>query len=180
MDWQISCEPVRNCSDQDVDHGAQIKPFLHKDLENRSQARHCPQKNLPEKWVQDKGRFYVFSTEVKDWNSSRQRCQDLGGDLVIINSIEEQKFLAQKIQDIGPNTLYWIGLTDSHTEGVWLWVDDTKNHLNLWAMPPDDHKSADNLLGEDCVVLNGRMLDANWGDVFCLRKERCICEIPCS
>ncbi len=25
-----------------------------------------------------------------DWNSSRQRCQDLGGDLVILNSQEEQ------------------------------------------------------------------------------------------
>uniref|UniRef100_A0A8C1XEA5 Si:ch211-232p21.6 n=1 Tax=Cyprinus carpio TaxID=7962 RepID=A0A8C1XEA5_CYPCA len=129
IDWLVSCEPVRSCSDQDVDHNAQIKQFLHKDMENRSQAHHCPQKNFPEKWVQDKGRFYVFSIDVKDWNSSRQRCQDLGGDLVIINSNEEQKFLAKQIHAIGTQTLYWIGLTDSHTEGVWLWVDDTKNHL---------------------------------------------------
>ncbi|XP_016324089.1 hepatic lectin-like [Sinocyclocheilus anshuiensis] len=179
LDWLISCEPVKSCSDQDVDHNAQIEPFLHKDMENRSQAHHCPQKNFPEKWVQDKGRFYVFSTDVMNWNSGRQRCQDLGGDLVIINSSEEQKFLANLIHAIGAQTLYWIGLTDRHTEGVWLWVDDTKNHLNFWALPPDDHKSADNPLGEDCVVLNGRMFEAKWGDVFCLREERSICEIPC-
>uniref|UniRef100_A0A8C2KYX6 Si:ch211-232p21.6 n=1 Tax=Cyprinus carpio TaxID=7962 RepID=A0A8C2KYX6_CYPCA len=160
----IGCEPLKNNSNLEVN-----KPSLP-----------CSYKGLPEKWVQDKGRFYVFSSDTKDWNSSRQRCQDLGGDLVIINSSEEQKFLAKQIHAIGTQTLYWIGLTDSHTEGVWLWVDDTKNHLNFWAMPPDDHKSADNPLGEDCVVLNGRMFEALWGDVFCLRTERSICEIPCS
>ncbi|XP_077069322.1 uncharacterized protein LOC143722069 [Siphateles boraxobius] len=41
-------------------------------------------------------------------------------------------------------------------------------------MPPDDHKSADNPLGEDCVVLNGRTTESKWGDVLCLRKERSI------
>ncbi|XP_058625138.1 C-type lectin domain family 17, member A-like isoform X2 [Onychostoma macrolepis] len=182
LDWIINCEVVRNCSDQEkhVGHNARIEQFLHKDMENRSQAHHCPQKNFPEKWVQKNGTFYVFSSDKKDWNSSRQRCQDLGGDLVVINSREEQNHLAEQIHAIGVGTLYWIGLTDSHTEGVWLWVDDTKDHLNFWARPPDDHKSADNPLGEDCVVLNGRMFEAKWGDVFCLRKERSICEILCS
>ncbi|XP_043090609.1 C-type lectin domain family 4 member C, partial [Puntigrus tetrazona] len=133
-----------------------------------------------EKWVQDRDRFYVFSSDKKDWNSSRRRCQDLGGDLVIINNKEEQNYLAKKIHAIGRDALYWIGLTDSRTEGVWLWVDNTKDHLEFWALPPDDHKSADNPLGEDCVVLNGRTFEAKWGDVFCLRQERSICEIPCS
>ncbi|KAK9977884.1 hypothetical protein ABG768_019668 [Culter alburnus] len=156
--------------------------------------------DFPEKWVQNKGRFYVFSTDTMDWNSSRERCQVLGGDLVIINSMEEQKLLANQIRSIGAETLYWIGLTDSRTEGVWLWVDETKNHLrqydtflciftvylfiylfvSFWALPPDDYKSADNPLGEDCVILNGRMSEPKWGDVFCSRKERSICEIPCS
>ncbi|KAL1278404.1 hypothetical protein QQF64_025077 [Cirrhinus molitorella] len=180
LDGLISCEPVRNCSDRDVGNDAHIEQFLHKVMENRSQAHHCPKKNFSEKWVQNNGRFYAFSTDTKDWNSSRQRCQDLGGDLVIINSSNEQRYLADQIHSIGTQTLYWIGLTDSRTEGVWLWVDDTKNHLSFWARPPDDYKSADNPMGEDCVVLNGRMSEAKWGDVFCLREERSICEIPCS
>ncbi|XP_026069063.1 C-type lectin mannose-binding isoform-like isoform X6 [Carassius auratus] len=86
---------------------------------------------LPEKWVQDKGRFYVFSNDTKEWNSSRQRCQDLGGDLVIINSSEEQEFLAQQIVDFNALVLHWIGLTDHQTEGVWLWVDNSLLNNNI-------------------------------------------------
>ncbi|XP_039542019.1 CD209 antigen-like protein C isoform X1 [Pimephales promelas] len=175
----LSCEPVTPCSYSDVDDNAHIKLIFHKDMENSSKIQHCPKKDFPAKWVQDKGRFYVFSNDTMDWNSSRERCQDLGGDLVIINSSEEQKFLANHIRIIGAQTLYWIGLTDSRKEGVWLWVDDSEVHLSFWAMPPDDHKSADNPLGEDCVVMNGRIAESRWGDVLCLRKERSICEIPC-
>lgn len=47
-------------------------------------------KDFAEVWFKGKGRFYVFSTDAKNWNSSRERCQALGGDLVIINSKEEQ------------------------------------------------------------------------------------------
>ncbi|XP_056117668.1 C-type lectin domain family 4 member E-like [Rhinichthys klamathensis goyatoka] len=125
----LSCEPVTHCSYSDVDDDAQIKQSFHKDMENRSKVQHCPKKDFPAKWVQDKGRFYVFSNDTMDWDSSRERCQDLGGDLVIINSSEEQKRLANQIRIIGAQTLYWIGLTDSRNEGVWLWVDDTEDHL---------------------------------------------------
>ncbi|XP_051572740.1 C-type lectin domain family 4 member E-like [Myxocyprinus asiaticus] len=179
-DWLVGCEPVTNCSDPDVEHNAKIKWILPKDTENRTAAHHCPGKNFPEKWIQHKGRFYVFSSETKNWNSSRERCQALGGDLVIINSREEQEFLARQIPTIGA-TLYWIGLTDSHEEGKWLWVDNTclKDDLKFWTYnSPDDYK-AGNPLGEDCVVLNGRVSAAHWGDISCLRKETSICEILC-
>ncbi|XP_048053182.1 CD209 antigen-like protein E [Megalobrama amblycephala] len=107
-----------------------------------------------------------------DWNSSRERCQDLGGDLVIINSMEEQEFLSERVIDY-----HWIGLTDSQTEGVWLWVDNTPLNNNLlWESPPDDWKVENPLHGEDCVILKGE----KWGDVSCLRKEKRICQIPCS
>ncbi|XP_051988676.1 C-type lectin domain family 4 member E-like [Xyrauchen texanus] len=131
--------------------------------------------DFSEKWIQHKGRFYVFSSEKKNWTNSRERCQDLGGDLVIINSKEEQEFLARQI--LGTKTLYWIGLTDSHEEGTWLWVDNNrlKDDLKFWTKnSPDDYKAS-----EDCVVLNGNINEAQWGDISCLRKESSICEILC-
>ncbi|XP_051988678.1 hepatic lectin-like [Xyrauchen texanus] len=137
------------------------------------------QPNFSEKWIQHKGRFYVFLSEKKNWTNNRERCQNLGGDLVIINSKEEQEFLASQILKIGAKTLYWIGLTDSHEEGTWLWVDNNrlKDDLKFWPNnSPDDHKAM-NPLGEDCVVLNGRINEAQWGDISCLRKESSICEI---
>ncbi|XP_059414457.1 C-type lectin domain family 4 member E-like isoform X2 [Carassius carassius] len=150
-----------------------IKKIHSMIIKNHSLPNYCS--DLQEKWIRTQGRFYVFSTDVMDWNSSRQRCQDLGGDLVIINNEDKQEFLSKRVN--GVSDYHWIGLTDSQTEGMWLWVDN--NPLNtslLWESPPDDWKSENHLHGEDCVILKGE----KWGDVSCLRKEKRICEIPCS
>ncbi|XP_026069138.1 C-type lectin domain family 4 member E [Carassius auratus] len=150
-----------------------IKKIHSMIIKNHSLPNYCS--DLQEKWIRAQGRFYVLSTDVMDWNSSRQRCQDLGGDLVIINNEDEQDFLSKRVNGI--SDYHWIGLTDSQTEGMWLWVDN--NPLNaslLWESPPDDWKSENPLHGEDCVILKGE----RWGDVSCLRKEKRICEIPCS
>ncbi|XP_052405638.1 C-type lectin domain family 4 member E [Carassius gibelio] len=150
-----------------------IKKIHSMIIKNHSLPNYCS--DLQEKWIRAQGRFYVLSTDVMDWNSSRQRCQDLGGDLVIINNEDEQEFLSKRVNGI--SDYHWIGLTDSQTEGMWLWVDN--NPLNtslLWESPPDDWKSENPLHGEDCVILKGE----RWGDVSCLRKEKRICEIPCS
>ncbi|XP_056308773.1 C-type lectin domain family 4 member E [Danio aesculapii] len=180
-DGLISCEPVTNCSYLNTDDNARIREIFQKDKKNHTQPLHCPNKNFPETWIKSKGRYYVFSSDVMDWSSSRRRCLDLGADLVIINSHEEQETLAEHVHTVGENALFWIGLTDSQIEGLWRWVDDTnlQKSLSFWDKLPDDNKDA-NPLGEDCVVLNGRIQMANWGDVSCLRKERSICEIPCS
>ncbi|XP_039542025.1 C-type lectin domain family 4 member E-like [Pimephales promelas] len=177
----LSCEPVTPCSYSDVDDNAHIKLIFHKDMENSSKIQHCPKKDFPAKWVQDKGRFYVFSNDTMDWDNSRERCQDLGGDLVIINSSEEQEFLAPQSVSSNALVLHWIGLTDRQTEGTWLWVDNTPLNSNLswWIFPTDDHDAHDPL-GEDCAVLNGYLRGEKWGDISCLKKERSICEIPCS
>ncbi|XP_073689403.1 C-type lectin domain family 17, member A-like [Garra rufa] len=167
----IGCNPVTNNSNIDYYTTTEVnKPSLP-----------CSYEGLPEKWVQDKGRFYVFSNDTKDWNSSRQRCQDLGGDLVIINSSEEQEFLAQQIVTFNALVLHWIGLTDQQSEGVWLWVDNTPlNHnISWWIFPPDDNDIHDPM-GEDCAVINGYLKGEKWGDISCLKMQRSICEIPCS
>nr|XP_021327539.1 C-type lectin domain family 4 member E-like [Danio rerio] len=140
--------------------------------------KHSTFVDFPETWIKSEGGYYVFSSDVMDWSSSRNRCLDLGGGLVIINSHKEQETLAKHVRTVGLNALFWIGLTDSQTEGDWRWVDDTNLQRSFWDKPPDDNKDA-NPLGEDCVVLNGKIEAASWGDVSCLRKERSICEIPC-
>ena len=41
-------------------------------------------------WRQLGSSCYFVSSERRDWNSSRQDCQERGADLVIINTREEQ------------------------------------------------------------------------------------------
>ncbi|KAI4893917.1 hypothetical protein NFI96_027809 [Prochilodus magdalenae] len=126
---------------------------------------------------QDRDRLYLFSQERLSWSSSRERCKELGGDLAIVNSKEEQDFLVRMVNTVGNSSLHWIGLTDAETEGVWLWVDQTPllKNLTWWAYTPDDWKENDPL-GEDCVVY----YNDKWGDVSCSTKEKRICEIPCT
>ncbi|XP_019905619.2 uncharacterized protein LOC105012767 [Esox lucius] len=78
-------------------------------------------------WEFHGSKCYFFSTNKMNWTQSRDNCVSMGGHLVIINSLEEQTFLGDKVgsemhEDEGK---FWIGLTDGHHEGCWLWVDNT-------------------------------------------------------
>ncbi|KAJ8358261.1 hypothetical protein AAFF_G00019970, partial [Aldrovandia affinis] len=94
-------------------------PVLDQYCPLRSQKRVC--RPCPEGWEQRNSKCYYFSIEKKSWNDSRSACLKQGADLVIIESKEEQDFIT-KHTGAG---VYWIGLSDSETEGTWLWVDGT-------------------------------------------------------
>ena len=45
---------------------------------------------IPQGWSRFGSSVYYISTSLKTWNDSKQHCMNLGGDLVIIDSEEEQ------------------------------------------------------------------------------------------
>ncbi|KAJ8379132.1 hypothetical protein AAFF_G00230440 [Aldrovandia affinis] len=94
-------------------------PLLDQYCPLRSQKRVC--RPCPEGWEQSNSKCYYFSTVGKSWNDSRSDCLKQGADLVIIESEEEQKFISNHTRE----SYYWIGLSDSETEGTFLWVDGT-------------------------------------------------------
>ncbi|XP_072543437.1 uncharacterized protein [Salminus brasiliensis] len=75
-----------------------------------------------EGWKYFMGKCYYFSTDEKTWTASRDACLAVGGDLVIINTPEEENF----IKKLNNDEYYWIGLTDAVKEGDWRWLDGTK------------------------------------------------------
>ncbi|KAJ8362116.1 hypothetical protein AAFF_G00395360, partial [Aldrovandia affinis] len=101
----------------------------------------------PEGWELSNSKCYYFSTETKSWDASRSDCLKQGADLVIIESKEEQDFIS-KYRGNGFGS--WIGLSDSETEGTWLWVDGTplQEDKAFWGMgqPNDPDESADCVL----------------------------------
>ncbi|KAJ8355063.1 hypothetical protein AAFF_G00102680 [Aldrovandia affinis] len=94
-------------------------PFLDQYCPLRSQKKVC--RPCPEGWKQRNSTCYYFSTEEKSWQDSRSDCLKQGADLVITESEEEQDFIFKHTRE----GFYWIGLSDSETEGIWLWVDGT-------------------------------------------------------
>ncbi|XP_029981356.1 CD209 antigen-like protein E [Sphaeramia orbicularis] len=122
-------------------------------------------KVCPSTWELLSGRCYFFSTQRKSWTDSRSDCRSQGGDLVIINNIEEQRIMWTPT-----HIEYWIGLSDSEQEGVWKWVDGSALTLRLWyPNQPNDYNG-----GQDCGISNYD----NWNDLSCNEERHYVCEKP--
>uniref|UniRef100_A0A673YUJ8 C-type lectin domain family 4 member E-like n=1 Tax=Salmo trutta TaxID=8032 RepID=A0A673YUJ8_SALTR len=125
-------------------------------------------------WNKFESCWYFVSTEGKTWNESRQDCVARGADLVIINSRKEQRFL------FALNKRFWIGLTDSETEGFWKWVDGTPLITRYWVNnQPNNGGSVSTFPGEDCVGLRDGQgqPEKTWNDLNCAEKLNWICEL---
>uniref|UniRef100_A0A3Q2X7N3 C-type lectin domain family 4 member E-like n=1 Tax=Haplochromis burtoni TaxID=8153 RepID=A0A3Q2X7N3_HAPBU len=122
-------------------------------------------------WKQHRENCYFFSTRISSWDASKTECRTQGGDLVKIDSREEQILLQKK------NGKFWIGLTDSAVEGRWLWVDGSplNERLTFWFLTEPNNMPVQDPDGEDCAMMghNGIMF---WFDYSCKLTLRSICE----
>ncbi|XP_067106279.1 C-type lectin domain family 4 member F-like [Osmerus mordax] len=119
---------------------------------------------------------YYVSTVDKNWNDSRQDCIGRGADLVIINSREEQDFLNNL------NKRVWIGLTDTVTEGTFIWVDGTPlTTPKYWYGPQPDNYLHQPGVDEDCAEIyydhSGVPPPLTWNDNKCESKNVWVCYI---
>nr|XP_055075381.1 C-type lectin domain family 4 member F-like [Misgurnus anguillicaudatus] len=130
-------------------------------------------------WTVCRGMIY-FSTDKRDWASSRAVCVSMGADLVTITSQKEQDFLVSKIKET-----HWIGLNDLETEGRWVWVNNKsleETRVEFWHKRTSEKSEPDNWKvedpsGENCASLGyrGGYLH-NWFDNSCKELKRFICE----
>ncbi|XP_044191213.1 asialoglycoprotein receptor 1-like isoform X1 [Thunnus albacares] len=144
----------------------------------------CPK--CDKDWEQHGGKCYYFSITTSSWEESRRYCQSHGGDLVKIDSRDEQIFLTKELSDKmnDAEDKFWIGLTDSKKEGKWFWVDDSplNTSLSFWREDEPDNwegEKRENPEGEDCVRMGekGGPEDLNcWSDKSCDEPQRIICE----
>ena len=93
-----------------------------------------------------------------------------------IESLEENDFI--KANYLTGRGNYWIGLSDSETEGDWKWADGTKlsEYKNWGQQQPNDNRG-----NQDCVVIrlgssHNRNYDGEWNDVNCSKNKGFICE----
>ncbi|XP_074543181.1 uncharacterized protein LOC141803156 [Halichoeres trimaculatus] len=136
-----------------------------------------------EGWEKFGEKCYYFSTKKFPWSESRAECQKQEGDLVKIDSREEQIFLDEKLRPKmkKDEDKFWIGLTDSEEEGTWLWVDRSPLNQSLvfWnGDEPDNWKDRKDI-EEDCGRMGEKGGDVNyrsWFDRRCTDSFKYICE----
>ncbi|KAM6897978.1 C-type lectin domain family 4 member E-like [Lycodopsis pacificus] len=136
--------------------------------------RLCNQKKTcPEGWRRFNSSCYLPSTRSGSWEESRKDCRDKGADLVIIDSLQEQKFLLR----IVVTQFTWIGLSDRDDEGTWKWVDGTPLTEAYWGSPPDNGGGDPQWGEEDCAeIIDDRNAERNWNDLRCDNARKWICE----
>ncbi|XP_051560255.1 CD209 antigen-like protein B [Myxocyprinus asiaticus] len=138
----------------------------NQDLETRIKSLNDELKKKDSERVKSNGWHWFFiSSKEKSWSNSRQFCRDHGGDLVIINTEEKQRYITSLVKKNA-----WIGLSDIEKEGNMTWVDNSTLTKGFW-------DTNDGLGNEDCVeVLSSKPFLNNWNDLSCTEKRRWICE----
>nr|XP_055075392.1 CD209 antigen-like protein E [Misgurnus anguillicaudatus] len=126
-------------------------------------------------------RMIYFSTDKRDWSSSRAVCVSMGADLVTITNQKEQDFLVSKIKET-----HWMGLNDLETEGRWVWVNNKtleETGVEFWYKRESEKNEPDNWKvkdpsGENCASLgdSNNKVHTMWFDGSCKELKRFICE----
>ncbi|KAI4902061.1 hypothetical protein NFI96_030420, partial [Prochilodus magdalenae] len=167
---QTSYTTVRDKLQSQTSECRQKVSNLGEPLISRSKMVDCFwMKELQEGWMFFENNIYHVSTEKKNWSDSRQYCTQRGADLVIINSTEEQNFT----EHLRRGQRAWIGLTDSVTEDLWRWVDDSALNTTFWRSGEPNSRVGD----EDCAVAGeGSDPVKNWADYRCSDRFVGVCE----
>ncbi|XP_028249455.1 CD209 antigen-like protein C [Parambassis ranga] len=129
-------------------------------------------KTCPSGWTMFGCSCYLVPPKSGSWDEGRADCRGRGADLVVIDCIQEQRFLTTFTTQ--PS---WIGLTDREEEGTWKWIDGTPLNLTDWNQGQPDNGKGDPRYGEeDCVHIRAQGT-SHWNDLSCAAQLKWVCEL---
>ena len=102
-------------------------------------------------------------------SDARQKCQGMNADLPIINSFEENTFIAELLKEQGAEWS-WIGLQRSATNSEFYWVDGTPLGYGAWKSgEPNNDRGKEN-----CAYIEAHTQcerpscrPGGWNDIHC-------------
>ncbi|MEQ2206057.1 hypothetical protein XENOCAPTIV_022005 [Xenoophorus captivus] len=119
--------------------------------------------NCPPLWYGFNGRCFKYIATRMTWADAELHCVSEGGNLVSIHSLEEHNFVKSMIKSFDPTQAFtWIGLTDLHKEGSWMWSDGSKLDFLYWDYGQPDNAGAN----ENCGHTN-MYKHFKWNDYVC-------------
>ncbi|XP_026012357.1 lactose-binding lectin l-2-like [Astatotilapia calliptera] len=127
--------------------------------------------NCPTFWWSFNGRCYTYVATPMSWSDAEFHCLSQGANLVSIHNMEEENFVRSLIRNFDPaQRASWIGLSDVHREGRWMWSDGSVVRFFNW------NAGEPNNLGknEHCVQNNFGPVK-KWNDEPCSRGYPSVC-----
>ncbi|XP_013378793.1 C-type lectin domain family 6 member A [Lingula anatina] len=120
--------------------------------------------------------YFVNSATNQNWTESQTFCQKLGANLVAIESRMENEFIINILRlnnfaAITSPPAWWIGATDTQTEGHFVWAV-LNTTVDTWFGPDPDNA----IRGQDCGTIRADW-NYTWDDITCLARRGCICEL---
>jgi len=124
-------------------------------------------------------RYYCSNTSNFDWNQANTAAMAAGGDLVTINSYNENQWLRNKIQA----SYVWIGYNDVANEGQFEWSSGESSNYTRWQPGEPNNQGGNccgigNLNNADYAAL--RKSNGRWYDRKGCNTYEFVMEIPCT
>ena len=95
-----------------------------------------------------KGHYYKVYNRSLNWHDAKNYCENMGGHLVTITSLNEQIFIYDLLEENGNKNCYWLG-GRKNAEGVWHWITHEQPAYVNWAKDQPDNFTGE----EDCVMM---------------------------
>ncbi|XP_055774435.1 galactose-specific lectin nattectin-like [Salvelinus fontinalis] len=129
--------------------------------------------DCPLGWLSYNNRCFRYVASQLDWADAESYCVSLGANLASVNTMGEFSFVKNLIKIFDPTEHYtWIGLSDLHKEGRWMWSDGSKVVYTIWSSDEPSNGVASD--PENCVHTNYQD-DKLWNDTLCSYKFAFVC-----
>merc|ERR1712179_95048 len=115
--------------------------------------------------------YWIYLERPYNYLKAREACLELGADLASSNSESENAFFSTLYNSYH----FWLGGSDSATEGVWTWTDGTPFNYTHW-YSGEGHGG----VAENCLSINLQYGYGSWYDEKCYLEQYFICEINLS
>lgn len=124
--------------------------------------------SCPEFWYNNNGRCYKYVATASNWADAEIYCRSQNANLVSIYSQEEDDFVKTLINNFDLNKdRTWIGLSDVHKEGTFMWSDGCPLSIDQWSGRQPDNAQGN----ENCAV-------TNWGEEKKWNDGECDADFP--
>uniref|UniRef100_A0A087XAN7 C-type lectin domain-containing protein n=1 Tax=Poecilia formosa TaxID=48698 RepID=A0A087XAN7_POEFO len=140
------------------------------------EAINTKRNSCPEFWYSFNGRCYKYIATKMTWADAELYCRSVDSNLVSIHSLEEHNFVNAMIKSYDPTQAFtWIGLSDLHKEGSWMWSDGSKMDFLLWDEGQPDNAGEN----ENCGHTN-MYTHYKWNDYVCSLTFSFVCKKHCA